>query len=263
MREVCEGTMSIPKLAAEERLLKDLASPRRRRAPDGAAMELPASPANDGAHQWALSVVVAAYARGDSAVQAFREQVLNSQLMDWADIPSWIEEQAAGRPPMLYVTARLEELPPEGADVMSVPTSGISVSTKMLRHTARGDDHVRLTPVRRGPLELLYDLTSHLATAYSWAVDGALAFVLADVVPYISNVTVTSGGENIRDQRSLEWSRRITLDVDPSVPPEELLEAVANFYPARVGGGGVVSRRRSSRLWAAHTNPSVTAGSRS
>ena len=44
---------------------------------------------------------------------------------------------------------------------------------------------------------------------------------------------------------------------------DELLEAVANFYPARVGGGGVVSRRRSSRLWAAHTNPSVTAGSRS
>ena len=40
-------------------------------------------------------------------------------------------------------------------------------------------------------------------------------------------------------------------------------EAVANVWPARFAGHGWVSRRSRRRLWAAHTKPSVTVGSRS
>ncbi len=223
--ETVEGLSSISRLAASVRELEAavLGGSQAPHRPAAAAMVV-GDLRDGGAHQWALSVVVAAYARDDWQVKAFRESVLKGELLDWGDVPAWIEARAEERLPYYYITVALEAGDEDAAsrETFTAPRAGASYEVRMLRYTARGEEHVRMTAVRPGVLAVLYEVAEALSTSYAWSLDAATVFLLTDVVPYIPSVIITSGGERIREGRSLEWSRRIRLDIDPSTTPEEV-----------------------------------------
>jgi hypothetical protein len=173
-------------------------------------------------HRWAISVLAADRAREDPDVVAYREHVLGGTLMAWADVPGWVKEHAEARPPTAWITVPVEDDDANSIVIDRRDPVGLATSARVLKYSAPGDEWVRLQVTSRGPLEQLRRLAERLAPAYAWTESQATVFVLADVVPLIATINATWGGHFIRHGDSHEWARRITLEVDPTVPPHEL-----------------------------------------
>jgi len=199
-----------------------------------------------GTNTWAVSVLAAIRARTDTEVVGFREQVLNGELMNWDEVPSWVEKQATLGPPTTYLTLPMEQqkVRNQKFEVDLRTPSGMSFSARVLKYAGPDDESVRLQPTRRGPLERLRQVSISLAESFAWMESQAAVFVLTDIVPLLSPIRVTSSGEAIRDGYSIEWAKRITLEIDPSVSPNELVRA---YQQVRLEGGHDRRRRLSEK----------------
>ena len=244
------GAADATSLYARLRRIADVVDSGRANSPPRAPvgnLELSDRDVPSSRYDLARSIVVAAWARDDPDVVAFRSEVLGGELVGWSDVPKWIEANHAGRAQVFEVTVLSEESPvtqpwrPE-RDELHVR----SVSAQMLRFTTREDGRVRSVPVpvHFGPLQRLYRLSVELSTFYGWSEDAATVFVLADVIPWIAPVRVTTTAEPIRFGHALEWTRRIVLELDPSTPPAEVADLYQN---ARVKAGYSRRRRLSNK----------------
>ncbi len=218
--ELESGIATVTGLVAEIRKMQTaITTPDSEAAP---TMAERSSRREQDVHRWAISVLAADRAREDPEVMEFREHVLGGTVMSWSDIPDWVAGQAEARPPTTWITVPLEGDDQDSIVISRHDPAGLAVATRVLKYSAPGDDWVRLQDTSRGPLEHLRSLAERLAPAYAWTESQATVFVLSDVVPLVSTIRATWGGHHIRYGDSHEWARRITLDVDPSIPPHEL-----------------------------------------
>lgn len=132
----------------------------------------------------ARSLALYSMASEEPEVLAFRGDVLGGRVLPLTSVREWVEPRQPAR-------TQRRDLPD-----LRLPV-----------------DELRVVQVKPGTvLGRLRDLAVYLSSTYRWAEDQAVAFVLCDVVPAVSGVWVTETRSSTGD--------RITLDVDPSVPPD-------------------------------------------
>jgi hypothetical protein len=167
----------------------------------------------------ALAALLGTEARRSRQVVSFRTDVLHDQLLRPSAIPAWVEEQhQRDKTPASLERARQLDTAHE------------------IRFGRRG-----IQPVfPLGVLDRLRTVSDHLAATYGWERGAATDFVLAGSLPQVPSLTVRYG-EHFRYPRL----SRITLEVDPSVGPREVMRqyraARALFIPGRTRRIGVKS----------------------
>jgi hypothetical protein len=202
---------------------------------------------------WALSQLVAHYAKEDPGVVAFRAKHLNAGLIRWANVEKWISEASeldGDRSASVTLTLPTDttiESNPDGTRKIDPPIAKvvgrIKYSVGTLAYALPGDRSVRrLAVTSGGVLDRLSRLADSLADSFGWNPAQATVFILAGVTPLIAPVRVTTPAVKIRYGTDVGWARRITLDVDPAATPQEVLDA---FTSAR-DQHSPTSRRRLS-----------------
>jgi hypothetical protein len=192
-------------------------------------------PPSVGRSTWALSLAAAQLAGKDQAVCAFRDEVLDGQLLDWDQLEAWVKHHAdpgdapTGDAPTLYLTAALPSTtrvrraaggrydiePP----LRSVIRAGIS--TRLLKYATPGDECIHMVATTIGsPLERLRQLAADVAPAYGWDDPQAVMFVLTGTAPLINPIRVSTPSALFRDGMFHPWARRVTIEVDPALSPE-------------------------------------------
>jgi hypothetical protein len=193
-------------------------------------------------YDYARSLVVADRARIDRDVIVFRAEVLQGELVPWEDLPAWFEARMA-QTPQLFESTVIAEVP-LGDETSTLPTSARvgRVGAQMLMYAKRGQGGASraVLPVHFGVMQRIYKLSNDLAIFYGWQPEDATTFLLTDIAPWIAPVWITTTADPIKDSVGHDWTRRIKLDLDPSVPPAE----VATIYQQARIDAGYGSRRR-------------------
>ncbi|MFG1602804.1 hypothetical protein [Actinoplanes sp. NPDC049265] len=200
---------------------------------------------------WALSQLVAHHAAGDPDVVAFRAKHLPDGLIPWADVESWIETRSAlegeRTNDVKFTIPKGTHIERERASTRFNPpiaevTTGIQYSSRTIAYAIPGDTAVRRRFANtNGVLDRLSRLGESLADAFGWQPVQGTVFVLTGVTPLIATVRLTTPGIKIRHNYSVDWARRITLDIDPAATSDEVLAA---FEQARNEFGQASRRRR-------------------
>ena len=248
--EVESDAESVSYLRDKLREVSEVAESGRRPAtkPVGESRTLEFSGATASASRYDLarSMVIAALAREDADVQAFRNEILDDRLITWDEVPAWIEARASESPQIVEVTVAVDK-PPAVATHWTpdeTPLRVRRVGAEMLLYSRKTEDGaVRATiAVHFGVLQRLHRLALDLSTFYGWREEDTVVFVLADVVPWVAPILVTTTTDPIYFGRPCEWTRRIKLDIDPGVPASE----VASVYQEARARRGYDQRRRLS-----------------
>lgn len=184
-----------------------------------------------------MSENVAAEADRDRRVRAFRTQHLPNGLLRLDQVEAWISDRLdppeATRQAVLGVPAHWD-----GPTLTGRPAR---VFAEQLEYVVHANSHGQRKPVAPGSvLDRLRHLAAGLAAAHGWEPAQAATWVLTGVTPLIGLIRVTEGALNVRDNQWTAWSERITLDVHPAVPPEEVTAAYraarARLDHERTGG---------------------------
>ncbi len=187
----------------------------------------------EGRRRYALSRLLALEAEDDDAVLAFRSKHLGSypgHKVPWEEIGDYIQTTAReeGAPTefiLLALPTGARHTPTqEGLRVEDdTPLSGAQienrVESRMLSYGLPGAKWVQHVGVRvGGVLDELWHLTDRLVKRYGWKEDQAAVFILSGVTPYLPGIRLET------DYREdCPAASRITLIVDPFVPPQEVL----------------------------------------
>jgi len=152
-----------------------------------------------------VSKLLAAIARTDPDVKAFRDKFLAGGILKREEVPNWIEEnREKGR----FRNAVILSLPRDvrfewrGQRHSKVPMSALRdarmedyAPTDFVEYAKPGDRFVHMLPVGRdGTLRRLVDLANALAARFSWQEAQATTFVLTDLPPLISTQRVEVTG---------------------------------------------------------------------
>jgi hypothetical protein len=165
----------------------------------------------------ALSELLGAEASRSAQVAAFRKEILQGELLKPGEVPDWIAAQhERDKTP----AALKRSLPPGTAEEIQFEYPGSA--------------HVGVWPVfPGGVLDYLREIGNQLVRTYGWERALATTFVLTGVVPSVPAIKVCMTPH-------FKYTRlnRITLEVDPSVGPREVMqryrEARANFIETRM-----------------------------
>ncbi|MDP6496123.1 MAG: hypothetical protein QGI09_12140, partial [Dehalococcoidia bacterium] len=119
------------------------------------------------------------------------------------------------------------ELTWDGPDVYAEPSLTLSKATPatgytvdLLHYSQPGDVAVTKIAVRRGGiLDGLRQLSESLSGRYAWQKGQATVFVLTGNPPLLSSLR---GGGHLRPSQPI--SSRITMEIDPTLIPEEVVE---------------------------------------
>lgn len=178
-----------------------------------------------------LSDLVTEHARKDPDVVRFRKKHLKYGLVTWTDLEDWLRENAASDSAktlditISVPTANMPDTPRKAIDLAPhLATARIcNWAARSLDYAVPGEGWVRRMVVSDGSvLDSLRVLSDSLAKSFSWQPAQATVFVLTDTIAYIDPIRVTGPSENVRHNVDLGWARRITLDVDPALGPDEV-----------------------------------------
>ena len=147
----------------------------------------------------AISQLLAEDARqNEEAVQDFRQSMLGGRLLEWADVETWVRRQATD-------DGTLDRDP----------------RASFLEYGVPDDLWMRSQPTaKNGVLGSLRILAARLAKRYGWQEAQATLFVLTDMVPRVSPLHA-----EMKWTSPFEAMSRITLTVDPALPPREVADA--------------------------------------
>src|SRR3546814_279900 len=144
----------------------------------------------ESAYRRARSMVEYKLAQRNPAVQAFRAQHLR-ELLDADDVGPWIARQAkVDGPPTRFATVPLPDDWDRGDPVPQIPAVLYEVRT--LTYPSEDDWAANVSVRSDGVLGELLRISEGLAFAHGWHPGQATSFVLADTVPLISTLAVTS-----------------------------------------------------------------------
>ncbi|GAA1778214.1 hypothetical protein GCM10009735_05370 [Actinomadura chokoriensis] len=225
------GDRGLEVLEHEARTILEAAAPTAER--EKGAVSRPEGPTPGQERAWAVSQLVAVSARQDPDVVTFRRNYLGDDLMQWAEVESWIKAQAerdGGR--TLDITCAMEAgrvtLEKGGGWLVDPPLARFQgkVSTRFLSYAVPDDDWRRIIPVAAGGvLDRLRVLADSLASYYAWTSGQATTFVLTDLTPQVSTIRARDLGIKWRHGVSHAWARRIVLTIDPMASPEDVVRA--------------------------------------
>ena len=178
--------------------------------------------------QEAISLLLAADAREDGRVGAFRETALGGRLLQAAQIEPWIQQQARDDGPATHWVRvplpRENRLTADATGFSITPALSISGSERpigfaleSLDYGVPDDNWTRCIPVALGgTLGQLRLLSEELADSYGWQKAQAVLFVLTDATPIVEVLGVGAHGH------TPPALSRLVLRVDPFVPASEL-----------------------------------------
>ncbi len=178
-----------------------------------------------------LSDLMAEDAASDPAVINFRERHLPSGLITPDEAGTFISNNSADDgEPTTYLKVPLpdgHELTWDGPDVYAEPPLTLSKATPatgytvdLLHYLQLDDAAVSKIAVRRGGiLDGLRLLSESLSGRYAWQKPQATVFVLTGVPPLLSSLR---GGARLRPSQPI--SSRITMEIDPTLTPKEVVE---------------------------------------
>jgi hypothetical protein len=188
-----------------------------------------------------VSDLIAAEARHDKRVQAFRSKYMDSHLVEPNSVPDWIERNAAATE---YDDALIVRVPKAHTlltgEIESYPS--FTVTPDMIEQVAPSivlafatldSRYVRRRPVGRdGVLRELADLAEALALKFSWQPAQATTFILTDYVPLLGQDYVAlqsppysrweSGGK-----RELNCLFRFAITIDVRRSAREVAQLLA------------------------------------
>lgn len=171
----------------------------------------------------AISQLVAGRAKKDPALEEFRKRSLRGKLLSLESVESWIKRRARkeGTPtfyaegvplcrdfsfygrPRSWVVQRMSNY--------KILCYGALVSNELQFRT--------LPTTKGGILEGLQEISERHAWMFYWGSAEATLFVLTDYVPQVQGVRVLNA----------QLRRRLILEVDPTVTPNELKERYAGI----------------------------------
>jgi hypothetical protein len=178
-----------------------------------------------------LSDLLAEDTASDPAVISFRERYLPDELIKQDEVETWLSNKSLDDgEPTTYLKVPLpdgHELTWGGPDVYAEPPLTLSKATPaagytvdLLHYPLLDDAAGSKIAVRRGGiLDGLRLLSESLSGRYAWQKAQATAFVLTGVPPLLSSLR---GGAYLRPSQPI--SSRITLEIDPTLTPEEVVQ---------------------------------------
>ena len=189
-----------------------------------------------------LSDLTARQAAAEKGVITFRRQHLTEGLLRREEVSEWITRQADEEGSAShYLTIPV----PEGHELarskgrvfieppftISETDSAIRVEIELLSYESADDQWVRRVPVRHGgTLDRLRILSKSLARRFAWPEARATTFVLAGMSPPLSSLR---GG--FRMELSQPISSRITMEIDPTLTPEEVAKRYKELRASLIG----------------------------
>ena len=188
----------------------------------------------------AISILFAQEAEERVEVQSFRREFLGEKLLAHEEVSDWIKTQAkADGPETLRLTVQVEYgedgsirteplsnrewvlRPPPGQTDVIVGDSQVTggkprvLEIEYLEYSFPGKPWLQLQPIASGGvLESLQKLGFYLAARYSWTTAQATMFILTGLNPEVAGIET-----NVRRGQA---NARITLVIDPIVPPSEV-----------------------------------------
>ena len=189
-----------------------------------------------------LSDLIARQAATEKSVIAFRRQHLAEGLLKREDVIEWITKQAAEDGPASHylrfpITDDYELTRRNGRFIVEPPLtisdtpSAAQVEVELLSYASPDHQWVEVIPVRHaGRLDGLRILSKSLARRYTWQEAQATNFVLTGKTPLLSSLR---GGIRMRFGQPI--SSRITMDIDPTLTPEEVAEQYRKLRAGLIG----------------------------
>ena len=189
-----------------------------------------------------LSDLTAHQAATEKSVVDFRRQHLTEGLLKREEVVEWIKRQAAAE----GAASRYLRVPiPDGYEpirrnggILVEPVLAISetspatqVEMELLSYGSPDDQWVRRVPVKHGgTLDKLKEISESLARRFTWKEAQATTFVLTGMSPLLSSLR----GE-IRMAFSQPISSRISMEIDPTLTPEEVAEEYKKLRALLIG----------------------------
>lgn len=189
-----------------------------------------------------LAGLAARLAATEESVKAFRRQHLNDRLLTPEGVAQWISRQATEDGP----ASRFLRVPiPDGYEpvrrnggiytepplTISDGITAIQVEVELLSYMYPDDQWAHKIPVRHGGrLDELRVVSKALARRYTWQEAQATNFVLTGISPQLSSLR---GGMRIVFNQPI--SSRITMEIDPTLTPEEVAERYKNLRARLIG----------------------------
>ena len=236
VREVWEETAAIDYLEKTYREFD--------RVPDE-LLQPPQNATDSGTRQTRLQILsdlTARRAATEKGVVAFRQQHLTEGLLKREEVVEWITRQAEDEGP----ASRYLRVPvPDGHELVrrngritteppltiSDTASAIQVEMELLSYSAPDDQWVQRIPVKHGgTLDELRMLGRLLARRFAWQEVQATTFILTGISPLLSSLR---GG--IRMAFSQPISSRISMEIDPTLTPEEVAEQYKKLRAPLIG----------------------------
>ena len=223
--DVQRGIMDIYDL--EERYLEAKELPSR-------LLGAPPKPRDSGLRRIRLQILsdlMAEDAASDPAVISFKKRHLSNELIKQDEVGTWLSNNLVDDgEPTTYLKVPLpnrHKLTWYGPDAYVEPPLTLSVTTpatgwsmEFVHYQLPGDEGERSLPVRRGGvLDTLRMLSESLSGRYAWQKAQATVFVLTGNPPLLSSLR---GGANLRPSQPI--SSRITMEIDPTLIPEEVVK---------------------------------------
>ena len=189
-----------------------------------------------------LSDLTARQAAAEKGVITFRQQHLTKGLLRLEEVGEWIERKAAEQGPASHY---LRIPVPDGHELVrsdgrvfteppltiSNTAPAIQVEIELLSYESADDQWVRRVRVRHGgTLDRLRILGKSLARRFAWHEARATTFVLTDMSPPLSSLR---GG--FRMELSQPISSRITMEIDPTLTPEEVAKRYKELRASLIG----------------------------
>ena len=205
----------------------------------------PKSAADSGSRQirfQILSDLIAHQAAAEKGVILFRRQHLTERLLKREEVVEWIARQAeedgpASRHVRFPIPGDHELTRRNGRFIIEPPLtiSDIPPATQfeveLLSYASHEHKSDEFVPVRHGgTLDRLRMLSKSLARRYAWQEAQATTFVLTGKTPLLSGLR---GGFRMRFGQP--FASRITMDIDPTLTPEEVAEQYKKLRARLIG----------------------------
>lgn len=230
--EVLQGDLPIEDLAREYRKLAGLGTENGSSKGRPPERELPI----DERLQY-LSRILAKEASRHPGVQHFRQEALGGELITPTDIEGWIQRQREkDGAPTVFLTLPVPEnhgvkhseqgIWTEPPLSVTETCPGIGISRNFLDYLIEvdGEFQGRLIPIaHQGVLDQLRTTSESLTSSYGWTNGQATVFVLTGVPPLLSR------GHISLNAKSRRWLNRISIVVDPTVSPKEVMETYRQY----------------------------------
>ena len=189
-----------------------------------------------------LSDLTARQAATEKSVVTFRQQHLTEGLLERQEVVEWITRQATEDDP----ASRYLRVPiPDGYEpvrrsgrifaepplTISDAISATQVEMELLSYASPDDQWVRRIPVHHGgTLDRLRVVSKALAHRFTWKEAQASMFVLTGMNPLLSSLR---GGISMAFSQPI--SSRITMEIDPTLTPEEVAEQYKKLRSPLIG----------------------------